>query len=248
MFANLRRDLNAIMERDPAASNRLAAVFLYPSFQVMLAYRLSYILWQMRLRFIARLIMQIARVLTGIEIHPAAKIGPGFFIDHGMGTVIGETAKIGRDVTLYHDVTLGGVMPAVDSDKQREAKRHPTLGDYVIVGAGAQILGPITVHRCARVGGNSVVTKDVPEAATVVGVPARQMSKTTKADADTSFMAYGVQSGIDLDPREHTIRALVDEVQRQRARLSDLENRIDSAAVSTAPKKAPRKTKPKPVS
>ena len=178
MFANLRRDLNAIMERDPAASNRLAATFLYPSFQVMLAYRLSHILWQMRLRFIARLIMQIARVLTGIEIHPAAKIGPGFFVDHGMGTVVGETAEIGRDVTLYHDVTLGGVMPAVDSDKQREAKRHPTLGDYVIVGAGAQILGPITVHRCARVGGNSVVTKDVPEAATVVGVPARQMSKT----------------------------------------------------------------------
>ena len=203
----------------------------------------------MRLRFIARLIMQIARVLTGIEIHPAAKIGPGFFVDHGMGTVIGETAEIGRDVTLYHDVTLGGVMPAVDSDKQREAKRHPTLGDYVIVGAGAQILGPITVHRCARVGGNSVVTKDVPEAATVVGVPARQMSKTTaKAEADTSFMAYGVQSGIDLDPRERTIRALVDEVQSQRARLSDLEDRLASAATTAAPKKAPRKTKPKPVS
>jgi serine O-acetyltransferase len=249
MFANLRRDLNAIMERDPAASNRLAAIFLYPSFQVMLAYRLSNILWQVRLRFFARLIMQIARVLTGIEIHPAAKIGPGFFVDHGMGTVIGETAKIGRDVTLYHDVTLGGVMPAVDSDKQREAKRHPTLGDYVIVGAGAQILGPITVHRCARVGGNSVVTKDVPEGATVVGVPARQMSKTTtKAVADTSFMAYGVQSGIDLDPRERTIRALVDEAQSQRARLNDLENRLESAAEPAAPKKAPRKTKPKPVS
>jgi serine O-acetyltransferase len=249
MFANLRRDLNAIMERDPAASNRLAAIFLYPSFQVMLAYRLSHILWQMRLRFIARLIMQIARVLTGIEIHPAAKIGSGFFVDHGMGTVIGETAEIGRDVTLYHDVTLGGVMPAVDSDKQRAAKRHPTLGDYVIVGAGAQILGPITVHRCARVGGNSVVTKDVPEAATVVGVPARQMSKTTtKAEADTSFMAYGVQSGIDLDPRERTIRALVNEVQSQRARLSDLEDRLASAAAPASPKKVPRKTKPKPVS
>ena len=249
MFANLHRDLNAIMERDPAASNRLAAVFLYPSFQVMLAYRLSHILWRMRLWFIARLIMQIARLLTGVEIHPAAKIGPGFFVDHGMGTVIGETAEIGRDVTLYHDVTLGGVMPAVDSDKQRAAKRHPTLGDYVIVGAGAQILGPITVHRCARVGGNSVVTKDVPEAATVVGVPARQMSKTTtKTEADTSFMAYGVQSGIDLDPRERTIRALVDEMQSQRARLSDLEDRLASAAAPATLKKAPRKTKPKPVS
>ena len=119
----------------------------------------------------------------------------------------------------------------------------------MIVGAGAQILGPITVHRRARVGGNSVVTKDVPEAATVVGVPARQMSKTTtKAEVDTSFMAYGVQSGIDFDPRERTIRALVDEVQSQRARLNDLEDRLASAAVSAAPKKAPRKTKPKPVS
>ena len=154
MFANLRRDLNAILERDPAASNRLAVVFLYPSFQVMLAYRLAHHIWNFGLKFIARLIMQLARLLTGIEIHPAAKIGAGFFVDHGMGTVIGETAEIGRDVTLYHDVTLGGVMPAVDSDKQRASKRHPTLGDYVIVGAGAQILGPITVHKCARVGGN----------------------------------------------------------------------------------------------
>lgn len=249
MFANLRRDLNAVIERDPAASNRLGAIFLYPSFQVMLAYRLSHILWQMRLRFIARLIMQIARMFTGIEIHPAARIGPGFFVDHGMGTVIGETAKIGRDVTLYHDVTLGGVMPAVDSDKQREAKRHPTLGDYVIVGAGAQILGPITVHRCARVGGNSVVTRDVPEAATVVGVPARQMSRaTTKADSDASFMAYGVQSGIDFDPRERTIRKLVAEVRSQGARLSELEERLISAAVPAESKKAPRKTKSKPFS
>ena len=141
-------------------------MFLYPSFQVMVAYRLSHGLWCIGLHFIARLIMQIARILTGIEIHPAAKIGPGFFVDHGMGTVIGQTSEIGRDVTLYHDVTLGGVMPAIDSQKQRNAKRHPTLGDYVIIGAGAQILGPITVSRCARVGGNSVVTRDVPEGAT----------------------------------------------------------------------------------
>lgn len=249
MFANLRRDLDAIMERDPAASNRLAAVFLYPSFQVMLAYRLSHNLWKMRLRFIARLIMQVARVLTGIEIHPGARIGPGFFVDHGMGTVIGETAEIGRDVTLYHDVTLGGVMPAIDSEKQRDAKRHPTLGDYVIVGAGAQILGPITVHRCARVGGNSVVTKDVPEAATVVGVPARQMSKTSaKTDVDAGFMAYAVNSGLDLDPRERTIRALVDEVQSQRARLEDLEAQLARAATPAAAKKAAVKTKPKSIS
>jgi serine O-acetyltransferase len=246
MFGNLRCDLNAIMERDPAASGRLAAMFLYPSFQVMVAYRLSHYLWHLGLKFIARLIMQIARVLTGIEIHPAAKIGSGFFVDHGMGTVIGQTAEIGRDVTLYHDVTLGGVMPAVDSEKQRNAKRHPTLGDYVIVGAGAQILGPIVISRCARVGGNSVVTKDVPEGATVVGVPARQMSKADIKSTDASiFMPYAVQSGLDLDPRECTIRALIDEVQNQKIRLIDLEKSISGNEISKAKKKITRKVKPK---
>jgi len=246
MFANLNRDLNAIMERDPAASNRLAAIFLYPSFQVMLAYRLSHQLWQMGLHFIARLLMQIARILTGIEIHPAAKIGPGFFVDHGMGTVIGETAEIGREVTLYHDVTLGGVMPAVDADKQRANKRHPTLGDFVIVGAGAQILGPITVHRCARVGGNSVVTRDVPEGATVVGVPARQLSKSRPTrDLDPNFMPYAVADHDDLDPRERTIKALVDEVQTQRAQSSSLEERLNDITGTALPKHDAAKRKPK---
>jgi serine O-acetyltransferase len=237
------------MERDPAASGRIAAIFLYPSFQVMVAYRLSHRLWQAGMCFIARLIMQIARVLTGIEIHPAAKIGPGFFVDHGMGTVIGQTAEIGRDVTLYHDVTLGGVMPAVDSDKQRDAKRHPTLEDYVIVGAGAQILGPITISRCARVGGNSVVTKDVPEGATVVGVPARQMSKTDAGlTVGLSFMPYAVHSGLDLDPRERTIRALVDEVQSQQKRLANLEKRFAGILIPEVKKKKSHKIKPKSAS
>ena len=246
MYAKLRRDLSAIMERDPAASNRLAAIFLYPSFQVMVAYRISHGLWQIGLYFLARLIMQVARVLTGIEIHPAAKIGPGFFIDHGMGTVIGQTAVIGRDVTLYHDVTLGGVMPAIDSQKQRDAKRHPTLGDNVIVGAGAQILGPITVNRCARIGGNSVVTKDVPEGATVVGVPARQMSKPDAKPTDGSrFMPYAVHSGLDSDPRERTIRALVDEVQSQRALLEALEEQLGNFSGPVAGKKEAREVQPK---
>ena len=224
MFAKLKCDLYAIIERDPAASNKFAVIFLYPSFQVMLAYRLSHYIWNIGLKFIARLIMQFARVLTGIEIHPAAKIGSGFFVDHGMGTVIGETAEIGLNVTLYHDVTLGGVMPAIDSDKQRASKRHPTLGDFVIVGAGAQILGPITVHRCARVGGNSVVTKDVPEGVTVVGVPARQMTKTKNSDEMAiSFSPYAMPSDLENDPRERTIMALVDEVQSLRKYFIDLE-------------------------
>ena len=246
MYTNLRRDLSAIVERDPAASSRLVAIFLYPSFQVMIAYRISHCLWHIGLHFIARLIMQIARVLTGIEIHPAAKIGPGFFVDHGMGTVIGQTAEIGRDVTLYHDVTLGGVMPAIDAEKQRYAKRHPTLGDNVIVGAGAQILGPITVSRCARVGGNSVVTRDVPEGATVVGVPAREMSKTDAKFADGSrFMPYAVHLGLDFDPRERTIRALVDEVQSQRILLTDLEEKLHNFTRAASSKKETRKAQPK---
>ena len=249
MYANLCRDLSAIMERDPAASNRLAAIFLYPSFHVMVAYRISHGLWCIRLHFVARLIMQIARVLTGIEIHPAAKIGPGFFVDHGMGTVIGQTTEIGRDVTLYHDVTLGGVMPAIDTQKQRDAKRHPTLGDYVIIGAGAQILGPITVNRCARVGGNSVVTKDVPEGATVVGVPARQISKgDAKPSGEISFMPYAVHSGLDSDPRERTIRALVDAVQSQRSALSNLEKQLENLARPAAVKKEKEEQKARPKS
>ena len=246
MFTNLRRDLNAIFERDPAASNKWAVVFLYPSFQVMLAYRLSHHIWNSGFKFIARSIMQLARILTGIEIHPAAKIGAGFFVDHGMGTVIGETAEIGRDVTLYHDVTLGGVMPAVDAEQQRASKRHPTLGDYVIVGAGAQILGPITVHRCARVGGNSVVTKDVPEGATVVGVPARQLTKTTAPTAPTSnFSPYAVPDDRESDPRERTIAALVDEVHSLRARLSALEEQLSNATVSSAATKSTAETTPR---
>ena len=246
MFTNLRRDLHAILERDPAASNKWAVVFLYPSFQVMLAYRLSHHIWNFGLKFIARLIMQVARILTGIEIHPAAKIGAGFFVDHGMGTVIGETAEIGRNVTLYHDVTLGGVMPAIDTDKQRAAKRHPTLCDYVIVGAGAQILGPITVQRCARVGGNSVVTKDVPEGATVVGVPARQMTKSTVPNTSAAnFSPYAVPDDRETDPRERTIAALVDELQSQRARLTSLEEQLVSADVSPAATKSTAKTTPR---
>ena len=247
MFTSLQRDLDAILERDPAASNRFAAALLYPSFQVMLAYRASHVLWCWGVHFFARLIMQIARLITGIEIHPAAKIGPGFFVDHGMGTVIGETTEIGRDVTLYHDVTLGGVMPAIDSEKQRNAKRHPTLNDYVIVGAGAQILGPITVGRCARVGGNSVVTKDVPEGMTVVGVPARQLKKSNTSQPDQSnFIPYAFNAGLDSDPRERTIRFLLEEMKKQNARLTELELKSLSPRLSNPSGKEARRSKQKP--
>jgi len=227
MFGKLNRDLNAILERDPAAGSKLAAIFLYPSFQVMFAYRIANPLWRMGIRFPARFIMQFARWFTGIEIHPGATIGCGFFVDHGSGVVIGETAVIGRNVTLYQGVTLGGVLPAVDSEAQRSVKRHPTLGDEVIVGSGAQILGDLVVQDGAKVGGNSVVTRDVPAGATVVGVPARQLTAKTGTTSETkSFAAYGVSNPEEVDPRAKTIDALVAEVQTLRARLNDLEDRL----------------------
>ena len=181
----MREDVSAAFDRDPSATSKLEILLTSPGLHAVWWHRISSFFYvKLGWRLVGRLSSQWGRFWTGIEIHPAAKIGPGFFVDHGMGTVVGETAEIGRDVTLYHDVTLGGVMPAVDSDKQREAKRHPTLGDYVIVGAGAQILGPITVHRCARVGGNSVVTKDVPEAATVVGVRAARIEGAARGGVE----------------------------------------------------------------
>jgi len=232
MFAKLNKDLDAIMERDPAASSKLAAVFLYPSFQVMLAYRLANPLWKMGLKFIARFMMQLARLFTNIEIHPGATIGDGFFVDHGAGVVIGETAVIGNNVTLYQGVTLGGVLPAVDASAQRSLKRHPTIGHHVIIGSGAQVLGDITIHDCARVGGNSVVTKDVAKGATVVGVPAREIApKAGSSKVDDRFQAYAVANPGEVDPRERTILALVDEVQTLRARLNDLEDRLAAAPI-----------------
>ena len=231
MFAKLNRDLSAILERDPAAGDKLSAIFLYPSFQVMLAYRIANSLWKLRLKFAARFIMQLARWFTGIEIHPGATIGCGFFVDHGSGVVIGETTVIGRNVTLYQGVTLGGVLPAVDAEAQRSVKRHPTLEDDVIVGSGAQILGNVTVHAGARVGGNSVVTKDVPACATVVGVPARQLASRRANEVEPLFAAYGVSNPEDIDPRGRTIAALVDEVQSLRARLNDMEDRLSATAL-----------------
>jgi serine O-acetyltransferase len=224
MLTRFLDDLDAVIARDPAAGSRLGVLFLYPSVHVMLAYRLAHMLWRWRMEFLARWIMQIARWLTGIEIHPAAKIGRRFFIDHGMGVVIGETAEIGNDVTFYHGVTLGGVLPSVDSDSQRQMKRHPTIGDDVIVGAGAQILGPITVNKCARVGANSVVVKDVAIGITVTGIPARAIA-AKKPDQAPVFNAYGTPVDQTADARDRAIAGLLDEVQSLRSRLNALEGK-----------------------
>ncbi len=225
MIDKLKADLDAIIERDPASGHRLAAVFLYPSFHVMLAYRIAHPLWCVGLRFAPRFIMQVARWFTGIEIHPAAKIGAGFFADHGMGVVIGETSEVGKNVTLYHDVTLGGVMPAVDSKGQKTIKRHPTIEDNVIIGAGAQILGPVTVGRCARIGGNSVVTRDVSEGQTVVGIPAKAIKQASR---DSQFHAYGVNDMPADDAQSRIIAALFAELETLRARINAIGSENDA--------------------
>ena len=166
MFKTIRADLRAVFERDPAATSKLEVILTYAGFHALLAYRLAHWLWNKGVPFIPRVISQLARWLTGIEIHPAAQIGTGFFIDHGMGVVIGETAEIGHHVTLFQGVTLGG------TGKER-GKRHPTLGNHVVVGAGAKILGGIKIGDNVKIGANSVVLKSVPPNSTVTGVPAR---------------------------------------------------------------------------
>jgi serine O-acetyltransferase len=170
MFETLRNDIRVVFERDPAARSTLEVLVAYPGLHAIWFHRVSHGLWRRRLYLVGRLVSHIGRFFTGIEIHPGATVGPGFFIDHGMGIVIGETAEIGENVTLYHGVTLGGV-------SWRREKRHPTIGDHVVVGAGAKILGPIVVGSHSRIGANSVVVKDVPPESVVVGVPGRVRSR-----------------------------------------------------------------------
>ena len=181
--------LNSIIKRDPAARDKLSIIITYPGVKAVFFHHLAHKIWNYKFYLIARMLSQFSRFLTGIEIHPAAKIGKNLFIDHGMGVVIGESSEIGNDVTLYHGVTLGGISPSENSDDQRNSKRHPTLLDNVIVGSSAQILGPISVGECARIGANTVVLKDVPANATMVGNPAKNISTNT----DTSFKPYGVR-------------------------------------------------------
>lgn len=223
MWRNFIAELDAVIARDPAAKSRLEVILCYPSVQAMLFYRLSSRLWRWRLYLLGRWISQIARFLTGIEIHPGAQIGQRFFVDHGMGVVIGETAVLGDDVTLYHDVTLGGVSPSENSDMQRSLKRHPTLRDGVIVGSGAQILGDITLGCNVRVGANSVVLKDVPDHTTVVGIPARVVGGAKECG---DFVPYGTDRNLtDIGTERH--ETLCAEVARLRQELSALTERLN---------------------
>ncbi|MCU0935965.1 MAG: serine O-acetyltransferase [Gammaproteobacteria bacterium] len=209
MLDRLREDVRSVFARDPAARNTFEVLTTYPGVHAVLLHRLNHRLWNLGLRWLARWLSTIVRVLTGIEIHPAARIGRRFFIDHGMGVVIGETAEIGDDCTLYHGVTLGGTT-------WRKGKRHPTLGNNVVVGAGAKVLGPIRVGDGARVGSNAVVVRDVPAEATVVGIPGRVVQprdagpehRQTMAQR-MGFDAYGVTQGMP-DPVANAINCMLD--------------------------------------
>lgn len=228
MLKNLLDDIDATIARDPAARSRLEVILLYPGFQALVFHRIAHGCWCRGWRSLGRWLSQFSRWVTGIEIHPGANIGRRFVIDHGMGVVIGETSEIGDDVTLYHGVTLGGVAPSIDSDSQRNQKRHPSLEDGVIVGSGAQVLGPITVGRCARIGANAVVTKNVAQCTTMVGIPAKAVqARDQRTPAEQTFLAYGTPTGDAADPVSRAIEGLLDEVQRLRARVGQLEQQVE---------------------
>ncbi len=184
------------MDRDPAAKSKLSIILTYPGVKAVFFHRIANFFSKAGFALIARIISQFSRFLTGIEIHPAATIGKNLFIDHGMGVVIGETSDIGDNVTIYHSVTLGGISPSIKSDEQRNIKRHPTLKNNVVIGSGAQVLGPITVAEYAKVGANAVVTKNVEPHAVMVGIPAKNIhTKST----DTTFKPYGISEEDKID-------------------------------------------------
>ena len=179
--------LQSIIDRDPAAKSKLSLILTYPGIKAIFLYKIANFFAIAKFELIARIISQFSRFMTGIEIHPKAKIGKNLFIDHGMGVVIGETSEIGDNVTIYHNVTLGGIAPSINSNEQRDLKRHPTLQDNVVIGSGAQILGPITIGKNSLIGSNSVVTKNVPEKSVMAGIPAKKVG-----DASKGFKPYAV--------------------------------------------------------
>ena len=181
--------LQSIIDRDPAAKSKLSLILTYPGVKAVFFHRLAHFFSVAKFDLIARIISQFSRFLTGIEIHPGAKIGKNLFIDHGMGVVIGETSEIGDNVTIYHMVTLGGISPSINSNNQRNIKRHPTLMDNVVVGSGAQILGPVIVGKNSKIGANAVVTKNVEENAVMIGIPAKNVGTATE-----EFKPYAVES------------------------------------------------------
>lgn len=210
------KDVDAVIARDPATTSRTEALLCSSGLHAILLYRVNHWLWQKNFRLLARVLSQIARFLTGIEIHPGARVGQGFFIDHGMGVVIGETAEIGNNVTLYHDVTLGGTT-VFDTKVKITTKRHPTIGNNVIIGSGAQVLGPIHIGNNVKIGSNAVVVKDVEANTTVVGVPAHKAEKSKK-DSNV-FQAYGINSQIK-DPMEERLLLMEKEIKKLKEEIA----------------------------
>jgi serine O-acetyltransferase len=231
MFNRLRDDIQVVFERDPAARNTWEVLTAYPGLHAVLGHRLSHWLWGIGLKWLARINSHLFRWLTGIEIHPGARIGCRFFIDHGMGVVIGETAEIGDDCTLYHGVTLGGT-------SWQKGKRHPTLENNVVIGAGAKVLGPITVGSGAKIGSNSVVVKDVPRGATVVGIPGHIVTGETHSRAEQrremaekiGFSAYG-QTQNSADPVAQAIDRILEHLHAVDKRVNLIDDRLTEAGI-----------------
>jgi serine O-acetyltransferase len=231
MFSGIKEDINCIFERDPAAQSVFEIVTCYPGFHALMIHRLSHYFWRSGFRWLGRFSSHIGRWLTGVEIHPGAQIGKRFFIDHGMGIVIGETAIIGDDCTIYHSVTLGGT-------SWKKGKRHPTLHNGVIIGAGAKVLGPIEIGAGARVGTNSVVLKSVPAGATVVGIPAHTVDskkKNIQTERDQiatkmGFDAYGTTADMP-DPIAHAINHMLDHIHQMDKQVESLKFALKAAGI-----------------
>jgi len=223
MFKTIIEDIDTARAKDPAARNRLEVALAYPGVHALWGHRISHFLWNLGLKWIARLLSMVARFITGIEIHPGAKIGRRVFLDHGLGIVIGETTEIGDDCTIYQGVTLGG------TSLYKGVKRHPTLGKGVVVSAGAKVLGGFTVGDGARVGSNAVVLKEIPPGATAVGIPARILHPDLPQSADSKtkeyFSAYGVTPNVD-DPVSMALKGLIDATIEQEAKIAQLEKAL----------------------
>lgn len=230
MFSKIKEDIASVFDRDPAARTTFEVLTCYPGLHARTLHRMTNSLWHANLKWLARFLSHFTRWFTGIEIHPGATIGRRFFIDHGMGVVIGETAEIGDDVTLYHGVTLGGT-------SWKEGKRHPTIGNGVVVGAGAKILGPITIGDGAKIGSNAVVVKDVPAGATAAGIPARILDEGKKNAG--GFNAYGIGIGNDQnDPLSKAIRGLLGHSVTVDQRIDFILQQLEKMGVSVEEERA----------
>lgn len=243
MFKRVITEIDSFFSRDPAAKSRAEIVLCYPGFHALMAYRTSHWLWEKNWHLLARFISQLARWFTGIEIHPGARIGQRFFIDHGMGVVIGETAKIGDDVTIYQGVTLGGV--SLHNDAVRNV-RHPQIGNDVVIGAGAQVLGPLHVGDGARIGSNAVVVHDVKPQSTMVGIPARNVRDRAMAEVaknEHDFDAYGMVHGDIPDPTMRAMERMSAQLERLANRVNELEEEKERAAAAAEGSKEKRSAK-----